>query len=768
MSKKRICVASISALVLALGFAEILQGAATPIGLIGGRDPTSYYASFVREDGTLIPIEGLPTAPSFTAFLSASMSEQGFGLVGGGDPSYSTGSPYAVIVNTDGSFTPLNGLPGGLGLLQSVSIQGTKIGLVGGELAGQIPYAAFISPDGTSVMPITLSGLTTGSTIVSVAVNQTGWGLIGGGRTSFVNPAYLSRVSPDGSTSLLLNGTISDGIIRSVALNNASVGLVGGEDNALTTAYAALITGVSTSPVIAPIDLSGLASPSSINFVAINGKDQGVIAGIQGISTDYYAALVELGSSVAQELSLGPTATGGYILSVAINDSNEVMIGGYNSSTVDKVFAVRVSKDQVVTPIQGLPTGYYVRGAAINDEGIGLIGGYIPPGANINGYAFLVAPDGTATALPGPFNADGGALGGVALNTAAILNLIAPKSIGSYLVPLNTQLGMSFALESHLTKEIGVPYRARSKDTAVGLLVSADDFSSAQKNSSLKSCEEKKFELWANPFGNFIYQKSDLTNPSMTNAMGGFLTGLDYKFGHLTIGGGLGFAYNAIEYGSHAGHGNVQEEVVLVYGAYGVKHLWMNVALWGGIYQSYNKRFTLSTIPSEGNTSGWLFTPHIEIAMPFHLQGIEHSSIEPFFMVDWVNSWQKGFQETGTSGLNLVVPDKYISLLRTEVGMRHYETFVYSWGKFVAEEKLSYVNQNPSHVSPLMTSFIGSTSTFPVAVGNEQIQNMVGAEFRATIVPDNWRRPYVSLDFQGEWGRYFQSYYVGLEVGKTF
>jgi uncharacterized protein with beta-barrel porin domain len=233
------------------------------------------------------------------------------------------------------------------------------------------------------------------------------------------------------------------------------------------------------------------------------------------------------------------------------------------------------------------------------------------------------------------------------------------------------------------------------------------------------------------------------------------------------FGGGVGYAYNYIGLGSGSGHGSVQEELATFYGSYEQECLLLNFALWGGFYQLYNKRNTLpsiSSITSKSHTQGWTFTPHIEIATPFQ-RGI---FFEPFAMVDYVSNWQGGYTEQGSSGLNLIMSKHYSSILRSEGGLRLFEEWTVGLGKFVFMQKLSYVNQLPFYFNGVTTSFVGSGSSFLVATGNSQMQNLGGVELQGTFQPENNKYPYITFGFQGEFGSSYQSYFGNIEIGKAF
>jgi hypothetical protein len=182
-----------------------------------------------------------------------------------------------------------------------------------------------------------------------------------------------------------------------------------------------------------------------------------------------------------------------------------------------------------------------------------------------------------------------------------------------------------------------------------------------------------------------------------------------------------------------------------------------------------NKRHTLGFITSVSHPNGYLFSPHVELSAPFTFSGSNHIlSIDPFVMFDWANSWQKTFREHGSSGLNIVLNSQYSSLLRSEVGMRIYETLEYAWGSFKIEEKASYVNKAPFHKGEGTAFFVGAFSSFGIETFSSSVENLGVAQIAFYFTPRNTKYPYGTLDYQGEFGSSFQSHILVLEIGEAF
>ncbi|MFZ4772471.1 MAG: autotransporter outer membrane beta-barrel domain-containing protein [Chlamydiia bacterium] len=378
----------------------------------------------------------------------------------------------------------------------------------------------------------------------------------------------------------------------------------------------------------------------------------------------------------------------------------------------------------------------------------------------------LIAPDGTPTEITGIFQALNGAILSVA-SADKLLDEFIPGAIGSFLGVMNTHLAANYALEGRLKKDVLKQSPRKTKEMQLSFLADAGKLSNGRPGKE-KTTVDEPYAVWFVPFGDFVHQASQGDNPSYNNQMVGALAAFDYSYSNFIFGGGLGYVYNFVEYGSGLGHGNVQEEMAMIYGTYNEDRYWLNAALWAGIFQLQNKRHPLLNVTSTGNTNGWIFSPHIEAGVPFSYKNEQKIILEPFFMFDFVNSWQAGFTEKGSSGLNLVIQSLYTSLLRSEVGTRFYETLDTKWGNIIFQEKFSYVNMTPFHFNPMAATFVGSAASFPIAIGSTQVQNLGSFELNITYLPENSIYPYLSLAAEGEWGAYYQSYFIGLEIGKNF
>jgi hypothetical protein len=264
------------------------------------------------------------------------------------------------------------------------------------------------------------------------------------------------------------------------------------------------------------------------------------------------------------------------------------------------------------------------------------------------------------------------------------------------------------------------------------------------------------------------YQQAQSGFPKITNWVGGGIVGFDYHgFENGMIGGGFAYAFDRANLAGNAGHSTYNEEFLTLYGAWMREYFYVNAALWGGYYNVNNRRANLINTVSTSNYDGWMFLPHLEVSVPYYVKECWLLA-DPFVMLDWANNWQSSIEETGPLGLNLVMQDDYNSLLRTEVGLRLSETATFDWGNIVFLEKGSYVNKAPFGSTTSQAIFVGGISSFGVETFSNRIQNLGVVQVSATAQPNKERRPYASLNYQGEFGSSFQSHLISVEAGINF
>jgi uncharacterized protein with beta-barrel porin domain len=285
--------------------------------------------------------------------------------------------------------------------------------------------------------------------------------------------------------------------------------------------------------------------------------------------------------------------------------------------------------------------------------------------------------------------------------------------------------------------------------------------------------EPERYTGWVTPFGEYAREKSQHQTPEFNMGIGGVVAGFEWNKNQNVIGLGAAYVYTHIHEKKGAGHGNVNQGLLTVYGTLTASDWYFDLGLWGGYYHSDNQRnisFPGFSATAKSDTHGWQLAPHFEVGydgLNFPECGCKWFSIEPFFMGDWVANWQKGFKEHGAGMLNMGQKGNFSSLVRGETGLRFYEVAEFNWGKLVFEEKASYAYQKAFHTGSVTSFLVGSPGAFTVTTLTGA-QNLGVAEFSMLFIFNNLNAPYINIRYQGEFGSKYQSHQVMLEISKDF
>ena len=284
--------------------------------------------------------------------------------------------------------------------------------------------------------------------------------------------------------------------------------------------------------------------------------------------------------------------------------------------------------------------------------------------------------------------------------------------------------------------------------------------------------EEAHYSPWLGAFGEYTNERSQHQTPSFDTGTGGFVLATDYRHidihPALLLGGGMAYAYTHVHEADGAGHANINQVALTFYGAWEEPQWYVNWALWGGYYHANNVReINLPGIvggSAISSTNGWQLTPHFEVGYDYE---DDWFSIEPFDMIDWVASWERGFQEHGAGSLNMGQNGRFCSLLRNELGIRFNETLTYDWGTVTFREKGGYVYQKAFHTGAITAFLVGSAGSFVVSTLTGA-QNLGALEFESLFVPANKKYPYGTISYQGEFGSRYQSHQCMGTIGMDF
>ncbi len=721
-------------------------------GLIGGQDLLGNpSAAFISPTGVLTSF----TIGTIGSIQSVAINDSGQGLIGG----ISNGIGFAATLSATGSFTSLN--PGINGSIQSVAINSSSQGLIGG-IDGVAPYAASVTP--TNQITTLNLGFSSGI-INSVAINNSSLGLIGGQNFNNGN-AYAAFITPTNQVTASNLG-ISIGKILSVAINDSSQGLVGGQKGtALGPAYAAFVSETQTIPLTLGL------SQGIINDVAINQFNHGLIGGQNIMTAAAYAALVFPSGQVTPLTLAIPN---GIINSVAINDYDQGLIGGRKGSAP---YAALISPTGQVIPLNlGFSNGNILSVAILSRIPIETLSqnslafaNYINKNAPYN--AFYFAPDYFA-----------GTLEDALKSAAPTRNIISLFTADNNLFFLDSLLSNHCRNARHIRRQI----RAQHAETLAHLTVPSDrlfafadetlpistqpDQDPAYENTlPPRRVHEKPYEIWGTPFGALAYQKKQHQTPAFNPTTGGIILGFDGKVEtHTRVGSGAAYTYTYIHEKEDAGHSRINQEYLLLYTSWDNRRFYFDTALWAGLFQIENVRkihMTAFEFRTKAHPKGWQLSPHLELGYDFNSQSSKLTT-EPFVIFDWINNWQKAHKEHGSGPFNAGHKRHHSSFLRSETGVRVYETFRFDSWNFVIQEKISYVNKKPFKVGRIKAFLIGAPGTFIVETLTTT-QNLGVAELEFIFQPHNLHYPRATLQYQGEFGSMYQSHLASLELTWKF
>lgn len=796
--------------------------AEVPYAIVGGEDNGGLpYVALISSAGVASPLTGdIPVGAQY--IYSVDMNSSGHAIIGG---SSNGNMAYCALVSPTGVASLLTGAdaPSGGGEIYALAINNSGYSLIGGNEGGNLLlYAARVSPTGDTTL---LTGfLPSGNGYLNaVDINSSGAGIIGGQHMAFVIP-YAATVSADGVASPLSGATPNgNGYIISVSMNDSGNAIIGGRENG-NRPYAALVspTGVATSLTgDAPIGNGGMGF---INDVAINPCGSAILGGSYN-GTEIYCAVVNPNGVATLITGDFPTAVTGSIRAVDINSSGEAIVGG--TYDIGYPYWAFVSPEGVARAITGdYPTapGSDANAVAISPSGAGLIGG--SDAATSDAFVALVTPAGVAMRLTGFVPTGNGTIYSLALSlsqipTAALTgnNLIFANYINEfspsnafYFLPsgcngtmtdaleraaptrnalsLHTSTYNMFylttSLETHIRDRRMIQRRRSASDNTLAMntndwqsenrLMASNSLTDEQTSSTLAPvCKDSRpYTVWFDAIGALAYQKEQHQTPAFNPTTGGGILGFDAAICQNTlIGVGVSYLYTHIHEKKGFGHSNINQEDLYLFASWDNSQFYADASLWGGLFQISQVReidltgfnFTASSTPNGGH-----LVPHLEIGYNSDWPKCTPCArflVNPFLMGDWANAWQGSYTEKGDGPFNASQDSHYASLLRTEAGLRFYETIYLSCWDLIFLQKGSYVNTQSFGTGTVNAFLVGSGGSFTVETLTSP-QNLGVAQVAMIFAPHHSNFPTTTLFYQGEFGGGYQSHHLNLEMAWDF
>ena len=272
---------------------------------------------------------------------------------------------------------------------------------------------------------------------------------------------------------------------------------------------------------------------------------------------------------------------------------------------------------------------------------------------------------------------------------------------------------------------------------------------------------------WVEIYGKYAQEKPHHQTPGFYVGSGGILAALDYdgwKRGPI----GIGFAYSySLIRGQHSkGNANVKQGYGTIYGTYNAAHTYLDMGFWGGYYYAHNHR-EIHAYGFDGIAKslihGWQFSPHLELGYDYERNWF---TLEPFIMADWVGTWEHHFREHHAIAFETKQKGRFCSFLRTETGLRFFQTFNKPQLQIVLLEKASYAYQKFFHTGNIEAEIINIPQSF-VLESFGTAQNLGIVEVKILFLPTKLDC-YATLDYQGEFGASYQSHLGTVSVGRDF
>ncbi|MBX7067433.1 MAG: autotransporter domain-containing protein [Parachlamydiales bacterium] len=788
------------------------------VGIMGGDGPTpaGTQVVFVNSDGTTTPIDLFGMFPIGSPSISSvSMNLSGYSLIGGtninpnptlykvdptGNLTYIFTEPLGIIhtvaITNSGSgvcgghanvmamqytlayridasnnptaITPVNGILNGE--IWSVDINDSDIGILGGyDGAGNLLAYTF---DGSSSQNLTLSPTGIGQ-IFSVAINESGNGLIGG--TLAGNGAVVYKISAPNSATHILSAGSPNSQLRSVAINESGYGIAGGQDGLTMMPSILYVISPTNSPtqVNLPARL-GVGTSNSVSTVSINNSGLAIVG--EEDTNNFTEPRLYFVTTNGNFTQIPISQTMGGMTSVAINDRGIALAAGADGGFVP--FAYLITADGTTVPLN--VSGF----SQINDVDMkpflalltqiptdGLHGNNLIYANYINTYA----PELAFYFLPSVFD---GTLPG-ALESAA-----PTRNAFSLFIADNNAFSITQSISKHIQDYRHMKRYGRSLQTVLSenrhddsspFFASLTAQNEAEEKTSLPvqvllGKEAKPYCIWLDAIGSLAHQKAQEESPAFSPSTGALIAA--FEVGVKESGQvGIGAAYAYTHTHENQGQGKIQinQEFLFLHGLYYSDSFYMDMSVIGGAFQSQNIRDISMTgfhFESKSKPHGWQLDPHLELGGDIKTFK-DWFIVEPFAMCDWINNWQNKYRESGSGPFNVEQNSQYSSFLRSEGGVRFYETISFENWRLVLKEKGSYVNKQPFRIGRVDAFIVGSPGSFTVETLT-QMQNLGVAEMEFLFEPFEERYPFGSLSYQGEFGTKYQSHQVTAQLSWSF
>lgn len=240
--------------------------------------------------------------------------------------------------------------------------------------------------------------------------------------------------------------------------------------------------------------------------------------------------------------------------------------------------------------------------------------------------------------------------------------------------------------------------------------------------------------FWIDVFGNLMNNSKHFNNLSPFDADAvGVASGLDYCFcGSYTLGAAFAYTHTWLNWKHHHGNGDINSYYGALYGSYEGCWLDADISFIGGGSHHHLKRKidirgadVLTGAPividrsAKSHPWGYFFTGHLGLRTDWEWC---NTTFEPFGLIDYNYFQRQSFKEHGADILNLKVKQHTQNMLRGEVGLRAYRTWVCQCSCFAPYIGLSWVGEFPLGHSKQKASFTGQSCVIDVTSYHSSVQ----------------------------------------------
>jgi len=276
------------------------------------------------------------------------------------------------------------------------------------------------------------------------------------------------------------------------------------------------------------------------------------------------------------------------------------------------------------------------------------------------------------------------------------------------------------------------------------------------------------FTLWVGGFFQNATQAGEKQNPRFKFDSRAVLIGMDYsRSADVLVGCGFGYANTDLKEKRDAGNASIDYYFSNIYATLGLDDFYIEPALWGIYHRIHNYRhirFRGFHETAHAKFFGWQMIPHLGFGLN---RAYSFGKVEPFVAFDWVVNWEDRFCEYGAGYFNMRQKAHTSSMLQSEIGLRLYESYLYSWGILGVKESVSYINRTPFSTGKVTAAIIG-TSHYLSLESLTCSQDLTAVNFELFAQLEGRQEYTISLEYEGEFGANYRSNSGTLKISREF